>query len=264
MTMAGSLTAYAERGLLNLFFRAGTFSLPAAVYIGLSKADPGHDGSAVSEPSGGGYARQLVAWDAAATSAGAARSANTAEIAFPAPSAAWGTLTHFFGADAVTGGNLLFSGTLTSSVVHTTQTVTFPAGDLDISLSGVFSDAINEDLLDHVLGTATFTAPLEIWAALSTADPGVNGGTIAEVTGGDYERILISGWNPAASETDQSRLENSFSHDFAAAGSGTATWLAYFSAVTGGTYYGRAELLRSRDASQPLRIRQRGLDLIAA
>lgn len=266
--MAGSLSAYAERGLLNLFFSVGAgFASPADIYIGLSTADPGHDGSGMVEPIGGSYARvQVNTWNAAATSTGAARSANTSEIAFPTPSGSWGSITHFFGTDAAMGGNVLFSGSCGPATVVTAEPVKFSAGDLDISLSGHMSDAINEGLLDHLLKVASYTAPAAIWIALSTADPTANGGSLAEVTGGTYARKQITGWNLPASEsiggTYQSRIENSFTHEFAAAGGGKATWMAFLSAVTGGTYYGRAQLARPRTANVVLRVPERAIDFV--
>jgi hypothetical protein len=60
---------------------------------------------------------------------------NNATIAFPTPSAGWGTVTHWFLADASTTGNILFCAALTTGkTINTGDTVSFAAGSLTITL----------------------------------------------------------------------------------------------------------------------------------
>ena len=129
----GSFSDHWENEILDHLFGKGTYT-PPTIYVGLSTADPTDDGTGLAEPSGGGYARVATAasdWNAA--SGGALDNANAIE--FAQATASWGTVTHFALFDAVTAGNLLAHGTLTTSKAITNgDTARFAAGDLDVSL----------------------------------------------------------------------------------------------------------------------------------
>lgn len=73
-------------------------------------------GTNLNEVTGAGYARiQVTQADAQWTAAGASGlSQNVNVIQYGAPSADWGTIGHFFIADAVTSGNLIGLGAMTS------------------------------------------------------------------------------------------------------------------------------------------------------
>ena len=134
------LSDYLENALLTHIFRNTDFSRPASAYVSLHTAALLDDGSG-AEVSGGSYARQGVAtgagsgWSAPA-SEGAGDSdgyytENSADITFPTATADWGTVTHVGLWDAVSGGNLLFRGQLTTSKnVLNGDTFKFPAGAL--------------------------------------------------------------------------------------------------------------------------------------
>jgi len=97
-------------------------------YIGLLTAAPSDTGGG-TEVSGGSYARVAVACTLAAfagTQAAGSTTASTgtggttsnnAAITYPAPTANWGTVTHYAEYDAPTGGNLLTWDALTASRV---------------------------------------------------------------------------------------------------------------------------------------------------
>jgi len=109
--------------------------LEASLYAGVSTADPGRDGTTLAEPSGNSYARVAVDaddWDAAADGA----KTTSSVITFPEASGAWGTITYFCIFDADEDGNLLAYGALTAGKTITSgQTLRFPAGDVDVTLS---------------------------------------------------------------------------------------------------------------------------------
>jgi len=129
----GSFADFWEDEILDHLFGKGAYT-PPTIYVGLSTADPGDDGTGLSEPSGNGYARKVTAasdWDAA--SGGALDNANTIE--FAEATGNWGTVTHFALFDAATSGNLLAHGSLTQSkTIDDGDTARFAAGDLDVSL----------------------------------------------------------------------------------------------------------------------------------
>ena len=135
----GSFGDYLEKKLLDHFFGKAAYTAPT-VYLALSTADPGDDGATIAEPSGGGYARKLTAasvWNAATLGAGATD--NATDISFAESSGAWAagaSLTHFALFDALTAGNFLGWGSLTTPRVVTAAGVIlkFTAGDLDVTL----------------------------------------------------------------------------------------------------------------------------------
>jgi hypothetical protein len=127
---------YLENAVLDHIVGKTTYALPTT-YIGLSSTTPAEDGTNVTEPSTGSYARVSTAgadWNAA--SAGATSNANA--ITFAQATADWvagADLTYLVAYDAVTSGNPLFYGALTvAKPVLNGDTASFPAGDIDITL----------------------------------------------------------------------------------------------------------------------------------
>lgn len=117
---------YLENKLIDLVLRGQAFTAPANTYVALFTAAPSDSGGG-TEVSGGSYARvtvsgALASW-AGTQSAGSTTASsgtggvtsNNAAITFPAPTANWGTITHFGIFDASSGGNLLLHGALTAS-----------------------------------------------------------------------------------------------------------------------------------------------------
>lgn len=121
-----SISNYLENELLDAVFSAGAFSVTTA-YISLHTGDPGETGA--SEATGGSYARQSAAFDAAASGA----TANSGTISFTDMPAA--TITHVGVWDAVSAGNFLWGGALTASkTTNSGDTFQIPTGDLDVTL----------------------------------------------------------------------------------------------------------------------------------
>lgn len=116
---------YLENALIDHVFRTGTYPKPTNVYVGLLTAAPDDTGGG-TEVSGGSYARVAVSSDDAswkgthgnatgASSGTGGTISNAAAVNFPAPTANWGTITHFGIYDASTAGNLLTHAALTAS-----------------------------------------------------------------------------------------------------------------------------------------------------
>lgn len=127
------------RSILQYLFGKQAFTPVTTMYVGLSTTNPGADGSGITEPSGGAYARVAVTnnntnW--VLDSGGAALVDNGTQISFPESTASWGTITHIFIADALSGGNILYYGTLSATrTVATLTTIYFPVGALDVTLT---------------------------------------------------------------------------------------------------------------------------------
>lgn len=139
-----SFSNYAAQAVLNsLFGKTSNFGALASaptIHIGLSSTTPAEDGTNVTEPSGGSYARVATSgatWNAA-TLADPSLLDNTAQIAFPQASADWGAganMTHVVLYDALTVGNFLGSFALTTpKPVLSGDTFVIDPGDMDVTL----------------------------------------------------------------------------------------------------------------------------------
>jgi hypothetical protein len=122
---ATDFTDYLENKIADDLFRTTTYA-PAATWVGLMTAAANCDTGSVTEVTGGSYGRVQVTkgdtgWKGTHASTTGASSgtggtiSNAAAITFPAPTANWGTVTHFGIWDAQTTGNLLVCKSLTTS-----------------------------------------------------------------------------------------------------------------------------------------------------
>jgi hypothetical protein len=116
---------YLENKLTDHIFRSATFAKPAALWIALFTSAPGEAGGG-TEVAGGGYARVNLPpldsnWRPTQGGTGGASTGttgattNAVPITYAAPSANWGTVTHYGIFDAPTGGNLLFTDALSTA-----------------------------------------------------------------------------------------------------------------------------------------------------
>jgi hypothetical protein len=121
------------RELLDHAFRVGSFTMPAALHLGLSRTPIGEDGGGITEPSGGSYARVDVSagiWSAA-SNANPTQVTNGAVIDFGTASADWGTVTHWFLSTASSGGTVRWSGRLKDAYpIASGDEVVIAAGDI--------------------------------------------------------------------------------------------------------------------------------------
>jgi hypothetical protein len=124
-----SFSNYLENKVLDHVFGGTAYTAPATLYVGLFTTDPGEAGSG-TEVSGGSYARQTITFTVTGNQA-----SSSAAVEFPTASASWGTITYAAIYDAVSGGNLLASGALTTSkTIDSGDVFRIPTGDFDIDL----------------------------------------------------------------------------------------------------------------------------------
>jgi hypothetical protein len=107
-----AMSNYLENALINATLRNTTYTSPATVYVALYTSDP-TDANTGTECTGASYARESMAFGAPSNGA----STNSSDVEFDQATGAWGTITHFGILDALTSGNLLYHGALTSSKV---------------------------------------------------------------------------------------------------------------------------------------------------
>lgn len=114
---AEAMSDYLESALLGHVFKGAAYTGPATTYVGLSTSACS-DASTGTEVTGGSYARVAVTsngtnWTGPTANNGTIANANA--ITFPAPSANWGSVTHWFISDASTSGNLLVCAPLSAA-----------------------------------------------------------------------------------------------------------------------------------------------------
>lgn len=121
-----AMTNYLENKLIDANFRGVAYTPPTSCWFGLLTGAP-TDAGGGTEVSGGSYARSVLACNTtnfaatnatgstAATSSGTSgTTSNNVPITFPAPTADWGVVTHVGVYDALTSGNLLHYGLLST------------------------------------------------------------------------------------------------------------------------------------------------------
>ena len=142
--MAGNFSDYVETNIIQSTLRGIAYPVPSGVYVALFTADPTDANITANEiqvASLPAYARQNAAaagaidtgWSAPANGV----SSNAKVVTFPANNGAAAiTATHVGLYDAVTGGNLLFSGALTTSkTLQVGDVLSFGIGTLTITVS---------------------------------------------------------------------------------------------------------------------------------
>jgi hypothetical protein len=129
--MAGNLSDYLENKLLDHFLGTTSYTMPADIYVALYTVAPNDAGGGTEVANAGGstYARKIATFDAAV----AGTTQNDADIDFGNMPAC--TVVAIGLHDAVTSGNLLVHGTLTSNkTLDLGDTLRIAVGDLDISI----------------------------------------------------------------------------------------------------------------------------------
>ena len=176
----GSISDFWEDEMLDHVLGTGAYTAPT-IYVGLSTADPLDDASGNAEP-GDTYGRIAHAsWGTAASRT----TDNTGSVTFATAGASWGTISHWTLWDAITGGELLAHGSLAvSKAVDDGNTPSFADGELAVTFSasgvgGGWTDVLVHEMLDHVFGVGSYTAPTIYWA-LSTTTPTDAGPNVSE------------------------------------------------------------------------------------
>lgn len=140
---------YLENKLVDQLFRAQAAPTTSTLYVALYTAAPTDVNATGTEVSGVAYARvaivsSLTAWagtqsagSTVASSGTGGQTSNNAIITFPTPGAGgWGLVTHFAIYDALTVGNEIVWGALTTSkTINAGDAVTFPIGTLTVTIA---------------------------------------------------------------------------------------------------------------------------------
>lgn len=197
--MGSICNAYTARKWLDHVFNTASFTPPTNLYVGLSTTTIADSNTSpnITEPSGSyAYARQLVAFDAAASRA---TTNSSPAVSFPKNTGTnWGTITDWFICDHAsatnwgTGVNLIAFGTLSSpKQVVVDNTPSIAAGEIDISVNessssgGMCTYLVNE-MLDHTFRNSAYSIPT-IYLGLCT-----DSNTVTQRDAGTYTEVAVS------------------------------------------------------------------------
>ena len=129
---------YLENAVLDHVLGNTTYTPAGTLYLGLFLNTSGNAatnleaGTLTDEVSGGSYARKAVTFAAASSGT----SASSATVTFDTATANWGTITHVAVLDALTSGNVLFWGAVTTAkTIENGDTFQVTSGNLTISLA---------------------------------------------------------------------------------------------------------------------------------
>jgi hypothetical protein len=126
-----AMSNYLENALINATLRNTTYTSPATVYVALYTSDP-TDANTGTECTGASYARESMAFGAPSNGV----STNSSAVEFDQATGSWGTVTHFGILDALTTGNLLYHGALTSSkVIENGDVFKFASAAVSVTLA---------------------------------------------------------------------------------------------------------------------------------
>jgi hypothetical protein len=130
------------------------------------------------------------------------------------------------------------------------------------------SDYLENALLDHVLGGATYTQPTTLYVGLFTGTPNTNleAGTLTdEVSGGNYTRKAVT-FSAASSGSTSNSATVTF--DTATANWGTITSVAVMDSVTGGAgnvlFYGSVTASKTIESGDTFQIASGNLSISLA
>jgi hypothetical protein len=136
---------YLENQLVDHLFRGATFAKPSSLFFALFTAAPSDSGGG-TEVTGGSYARVSITpsntnfnatqgGTSGVSSGSGGNTTNAVAITFPAPSASWGTVTHYGVFDASSGGNLLVWGALNTpkTINNGDAAPSFSAGNFSLT-----------------------------------------------------------------------------------------------------------------------------------
>jgi len=130
-----SSTNFQKNLVQDFNFGGISYTPPANLYLGLSTTTISVNGSSVTEPTSGSYARTLIPnTKGYLTYSSSGCVVNSGPVVFPTSSGSWGTIVDIALFDALTSGSVRYYTTLSSPmVVGINTTITFSASSITIS-----------------------------------------------------------------------------------------------------------------------------------
>lgn len=197
----GQLTNYTEKKILDHCLKVASFSPPGTIYLGLSTADPTHDGSGWANPTYTGYARKAIAFNTAATRA----IKQNGIVTFDQCTNGSSTITYWGLWDQLSGGNLLAYGALaTQKQVVAGNTPSVADQQVQVSFNaGAMFTAFANSVLNWLFGGGTLNQPTHVKIGLSTTTPQDDGTGVTEPSSNGYAQGNFDTWNAASGNPEQ-------------------------------------------------------------
>lgn len=237
---------FLEDEMYDHLFRNAAYTSPTTVYAALFDTSGStanlEAGTLTGEISGNAYARVSITFGAPTNGLGS----NSAAVTFASATGNWGTIRYMAIMDASTAGNVLMYTQLDSDVViNSGNQFQFNSGDIDADFkpgASEISNAISDELYDHVLRNAAYTSPTNVYLAMftSTATTGeldANTQTNEVANSNAYVRLALSVTAPS-----DGAGSNSGDHTFAAASGGNWGTLRFIAIVDSISHNGGAVL----------------------
>lgn len=230
-----AMTNIFEQYVLNAA-RSTTTTAPAEVYVALFLSSPTETGTAGTEASYTGYARQTVTLDTPTTTGTTVATSNTNQIVFPTPPTASGTVTYAAICDSSSGGNVLVYKALASPITLTSETSPrFNAGEIVLTLAaGDMDPTYKVTVLNFLRGSNL--VGFSPYLALYNGDPTATG---TELSGTGYARLSLTFGSPTEQVSGQMQMSNTNAAQTAAANAnwGTFAYGVVMTDVSGGNRY---------------------------
>lgn len=133
------MIAYAQANkILNRYFGNVSDSITSNLYVGLSITPINPDGTGATEPSGGGYARIIVANNKTSfTTASNGILYNAIELSFPESTTSWGNITHIFISDTAGGAPIYYDALTAPRAVQSQTVLLFAPNSIQIKMTSV-------------------------------------------------------------------------------------------------------------------------------
>jgi hypothetical protein len=218
------MTDYLENELLDHVLNVGAYTAPSTLYAKLHTGDPGEDATSNASTE---TLRKALAWAAASSGSIATNAAINWD---PVTITGTETLNGLSIWDALTAGNALFKSTLTATVpnVSTGDRIDIASGAITVALSTAFTTFAANELLDHIMGIGSYTAPTALYVKLHIGDPGANA---TANPAGETTRVAAGTWAAAASGASSNNAAISWT---SVSTSETYSHISLWDALTGG------------------------------
>lgn len=259
--MANNAGTYLMSARLNWIRLNTTYPATLAnTYAALFTTTPHADGTGGVEVTGGSYARVAIpstGWSAitGATGNTPGQISNTNPVTFPTATAGWGTITAIGLYDASTSGNLLELFILfPTRIVNNGDTLAFAASNFVLQETGISSYLQNASL-NWFKGTTHPAAPANVYVALFSVVPALDGTGGTEISGGSYARVTVAqgvgSWNAitgGGTSGNPEQMTNAAAIGFptATADWGTVAGVGVYDAASAGNLLYVASLSTSR------------------
>jgi len=214
----GSISEYLENKIIDHVFRNTPISSGSNIWVALYTSNPTSADVGTEVSSGSGYTRAYVSlkgsaaypWTVA-SSEGYSTATNSGSITFPTPTGDWGTVTHWGLRDAATGGNLYFSGQLStgSGVIRSGNDVYILSNHILIYVFQEYVTYLYNGMLNHLLNNVNFSSPgSSVYGALFYPNntviyvPNSQIVTVSlgtEISGSGYSRPQMNNWSSPVS-----------------------------------------------------------------